>query len=103
MLDETKLEVQEGIVGNDDPDSQEDYFQNPIQQHDADVKNNDEPGSIILGTDTNDKILESLASGTNTATSRYSDNTAQYGSCHQASHNQSQTNQLVYNIAYPTE
>jgi hypothetical protein len=50
-----------------------------------------------------DKILESLASGTNTVTSRYSNNTAQFGSCHQASHNQSQLNQLVYNIAYPTE
>jgi hypothetical protein len=52
MLDETKLEVQEGIVGNDDPDSQEDYFQNPIRQHDVNVKYNDKPESIILGTDT---------------------------------------------------
>jgi hypothetical protein len=52
MLGETKLEVQEGIIGNDDPDSQEDYFQNPIQQHDANVKNNDKPERIILGTDT---------------------------------------------------
>jgi hypothetical protein len=30
------LEQREGIIGNDDPDSQEDYFQNPIQQHNSD-------------------------------------------------------------------
>jgi hypothetical protein len=38
------LEKQEGVVGNDDPDSQEDYFQNPIQQH----NNNNEPPPEIL-------------------------------------------------------
>jgi hypothetical protein len=47
-----------------------------------------------------DKILESLASGTNTVTSRYLNTT---GSCNQVSHTQSQINQLVYNIAYPTK
>jgi hypothetical protein len=46
-----------------------------------------------------DKILESLASGTNAVTSRYLNTTAQFGSCHQASHTQSQLTQLVYNIA----
>jgi hypothetical protein len=38
------LEQREGIIGNDDPDSQEDYFQNPIQQH----NNGDEPAPEIL-------------------------------------------------------
>jgi hypothetical protein len=38
------LEQREGIIGNDDPDSQEDYFQNPIQQH----NNDDEMGPEIL-------------------------------------------------------
>jgi hypothetical protein len=42
------LEKQEGIVGNDDPDSQEDYFQNPIQQH----NNNNEPPPEILNNQT---------------------------------------------------
>jgi hypothetical protein len=31
MANEIALEEEEGSVGNDDPDSQEDYFQNPIQ------------------------------------------------------------------------
>jgi hypothetical protein len=48
-----------------------------------------------------DKILESLASGTSAINSRYLNTT---GSCNQASHTTtSQINQLVYNIAYPTE
>jgi hypothetical protein len=38
VKDDLMLEKQEGIIGNDDPDSQEDYFQNPIQLH----NNNDE-------------------------------------------------------------
>jgi hypothetical protein len=42
------LEKQEGIVGNDDPDSQEDYFQNPIQQH----NNNNKPPPEILDNPT---------------------------------------------------
>jgi hypothetical protein len=42
------LEKQEGIVGNDDPDSQEDYFQSPIQQH----NNNNEPPPEILDNQT---------------------------------------------------
>jgi hypothetical protein len=53
-----------------------------------------------------DKILESLAAGTNrkdTVTSQYMNTTAQFGSCNQANHTQSQLTQLVYNIAYPTK
>jgi hypothetical protein len=46
--DEIKLEREEGIVGNDDPDSQEDYFQNPIQQHNAAVEDNNAPTSVII-------------------------------------------------------
>jgi hypothetical protein len=48
MLDEDKPEIQEGIIGNDDPDSQEDYYQNPIQQHNNNVKHNNKPVSTIL-------------------------------------------------------
>jgi hypothetical protein len=48
MLDEDKLEIQEGIIGNDDPDSQEDYYQNSIQQHNNNVKHNGESVSTIL-------------------------------------------------------
>jgi hypothetical protein len=53
-----------------------------------------------------DKILESLAAGTNrkdTVTSQYMNTTAQFGSCNQASHTNSHTIHLVRNIAYPTE
>jgi hypothetical protein len=46
--DEIALEEEEGSVGNDDPDSQEDYFQNPIQQHDSSVRNSNEPVSAII-------------------------------------------------------
>jgi hypothetical protein len=46
MIDEAKLEMAEGIIGNDDPDLQEDYFQNPIQ-HDTNVNDNNEPDSVI--------------------------------------------------------
>jgi hypothetical protein len=46
--DEIALEEEEDNVGNYDPDSQEDYFQNPIQQHNNDVLNNDEPVSEII-------------------------------------------------------
>jgi hypothetical protein len=42
------LDQREGIIGNDDPDSQEDYFQNPIQQHNAAVEGNNEPAPVIL-------------------------------------------------------
>jgi hypothetical protein len=37
------LDKEEGSVGNDDLDLQEDYFQNPIQQHNTAVANNNEP------------------------------------------------------------
>jgi hypothetical protein len=46
--DEIALEEEEGSVGNDDPHSQEDYFQNPIQQHDSSMRNNNEPVSAII-------------------------------------------------------
>jgi hypothetical protein len=52
ILDEAKLEMQEGIIGNDDPDLQDDYFQNPIQQHNVNVRDNNEPESVILGAGT---------------------------------------------------
>jgi hypothetical protein len=46
---EIALEKEEGSVGNDDPDLQEDYFhQNPVQQHDTAVANNNEPVPDIL-------------------------------------------------------
>jgi hypothetical protein len=53
-----------------------------------------------------DKILESLASGTNSkesVTSQYIKTTAQYDSCNKASHTQSQSIHLVRNIACPSE
>jgi hypothetical protein len=53
-----------------------------------------------------DKILESLAAGTNskdTVTSQYLKTTTQFGSCNQASHTKSQLIHLVRNIAYPTK
>jgi hypothetical protein len=34
--------------GNDDPDSQIEYFQNPIHQHNRDVQDNNEPASAII-------------------------------------------------------
>jgi hypothetical protein len=46
--DEIALEEEEGNVGNDDPDSQEDYFQNPIQQHESSVRDNNKPVSVII-------------------------------------------------------
>jgi hypothetical protein len=45
---EIALDKEEGSVGNDDPDLQEDYFQNPIQQHNTAVANNNEPATIII-------------------------------------------------------
>jgi hypothetical protein len=55
---EMKLEEQEVDVdnanpdsqgfGNDNPDSQIEYFQNPIQQHNRDVQDNNEPASAII-------------------------------------------------------
>jgi hypothetical protein len=35
--EEIVFEEEEGIAGNDGPDLQEDYFQNPIQQHNTAV------------------------------------------------------------------
>jgi hypothetical protein len=45
---EIALEQEEGEVGNDDPDSQEDYFQTPIQQHESNVRDNNEDVSAII-------------------------------------------------------
>jgi hypothetical protein len=45
-------EEEEGIAGNDDPDLQEDYFQNPIQQHNTAVSDNNEPAPVILDSHT---------------------------------------------------
>jgi hypothetical protein len=48
VADDIALEKEDGSVGNDDPDSQEDYSQNPIQQHNNDVVNNNKPISEII-------------------------------------------------------
>jgi hypothetical protein len=48
VADEIALEEEDGSVGNNDPDLQEDYFQNPIQQHNNDVLNNNEPTTEII-------------------------------------------------------
>jgi hypothetical protein len=48
MDKEILIEEEEGIFGNDDPDSQEDYFQSPIQQHNNNVRNNNETASVII-------------------------------------------------------
>jgi hypothetical protein len=46
--EEIVLEEEEGSVGNYDPDLQEDYFQNPIQQHNTATNDNNEPVPVIL-------------------------------------------------------
>jgi hypothetical protein len=46
--EEIRLEKEDGSVCNDDPDLQEDYFQNPIQQHEASVSDNNEAVSAII-------------------------------------------------------
>jgi hypothetical protein len=48
-----------------------------------------------------DKILESLVTGTKAVTSRYLKTTVSNGSCHQASHQQSQLRLAIHLIAYP--
>jgi hypothetical protein len=48
MNNEVALEIEEGIIGNDKPDSQQHYFQTPIQQHNTDVSDNNEPTSIVI-------------------------------------------------------
>jgi hypothetical protein len=48
MSDEIALEEEESVIGNDDPDTQEDYFQTPIQQHENSVRDNNEPASITI-------------------------------------------------------
>jgi hypothetical protein len=44
---EIALEEEDGLVGNDGPDLQDDYFQTPIQQHNTDVSNNNEPTYVV--------------------------------------------------------
>jgi hypothetical protein len=54
----------------------------------------------------NDKILESLVTGTKakaTVTSQYLNTTAPNGSCHQASYTNSQLRVAIHRIAYPVE
>jgi hypothetical protein len=46
--EEVVLEEEEESVGNNDPDLQEDYFQNPIQQHNTATNDNNEPVPVIL-------------------------------------------------------
>jgi hypothetical protein len=48
VADEIALEIEDGSVGNDDPDLQEDNFHTPIQQHNNDVFNNNEPISEVI-------------------------------------------------------
>jgi hypothetical protein len=48
-----------------------------------------------------DKILESLVTGTKAVTSRYLKTTVSNGSCHQASHQQSQLRLAILRIANP--
>jgi hypothetical protein len=45
---EVALDEEEGSVGNDDPDLQEDYFRTPIQQHNNNVNNSNEPASVVI-------------------------------------------------------
>jgi hypothetical protein len=45
---EITMEEEEGIIKGDDPDSQEEHFQTPIQQHNTDVSNNNEPTSVVV-------------------------------------------------------
>jgi hypothetical protein len=66
--DEIRPEKEDGSVGNDDPDLQEDYFQNPIQQHEASVRdNNDAVSAIIPRAKRGSDILVILLSDTATA------------------------------------
>jgi hypothetical protein len=48
MDNEIAIEEEDGFIGNDDPDSQRDYFQTPIQQHNTDVSDNNEPTSAVI-------------------------------------------------------
>jgi hypothetical protein len=50
LNDEIVMEEEEGSIGNDDPDSQEDYLQTPIEQHNTSVKDNNEIASAVVRT-----------------------------------------------------
>jgi hypothetical protein len=45
---EIALDKEEGSISYDDPDSQEDCFQTPIQQHNTSGNNNNEPASVVI-------------------------------------------------------
>jgi hypothetical protein len=47
LNDEIAMEEGEGSLGNDNPDSQEDCFQTPIEQHNTSVRDNNEIASNI--------------------------------------------------------
>jgi hypothetical protein len=46
--EDNALDAEEGIIGDDDPDLQEVYFQTVIQQHNTNVSNNNEPTSVVI-------------------------------------------------------
>jgi hypothetical protein len=48
VTDKIALEVEDGSIGNNDPDLQEDYFQTPIQQHENSVRDNNKAASAII-------------------------------------------------------
>ena len=82
----------------------------PCQDHDENIDLVDAKNPFIIISTANiisDKILESLASGTNSKDTvrpllaSTLKTTAQYGSCNQASHTQSQIIHLIRQIAYP--
>jgi hypothetical protein len=51
------LDASEGIVGNYDPDSQEDYFQTAIQKHTTNVSDNNEPTLVVIRRGNNNPIV----------------------------------------------
>jgi hypothetical protein len=65
---EIALEEKEGSIGNNDPDSQEDYFQTAIQQHNTNVSNNNEPASVILQENKRGNNPNSIVTLNNTVT-----------------------------------
>jgi hypothetical protein len=64
MKNDIEREEEEGIIGNDDPDIQEDHFQNPIEQHNNNVMNNNEPVSTIIPKNNRNPIM-ALTNATN--------------------------------------
>jgi hypothetical protein len=58
--EEIALEEEEGSVGNNDPGSQEDYFQTPIQQHNSSVIHNNEAPSAVINIRTHSNPIVTL-------------------------------------------